>query len=39
MRAAGCSRRSTSIEQATGDSKVNAIGYCVGGTLLAATLA
>ena len=27
------------IEQATGESKVNAIGYCVGGTLLAATLA
>ena len=27
------------IEQATGETKVNAIGYCVGGTLLAATLA
>ena len=27
------------IEQATGERKVNAIGYCVGGTLLAATLA
>lgn len=27
------------IEQVTGERKVNAIGYCVGGTLLAATLA
>jgi len=27
------------IKQATGESKVNAIGYCVGGTLLAITLA
>jgi polyhydroxyalkanoate synthase subunit PhaC len=27
------------IEQATGEGDVNAIGYCVGGTLLAATLA
>ncbi|MCP8893336.1 class I poly(R)-hydroxyalkanoic acid synthase [Shinella daejeonensis] len=27
------------IEQATGEKDVNAIGYCVGGTLLAATLA
>ncbi len=27
------------IEQATAESKVHAIGYCVGGTLLAATLA
>lgn len=27
------------IEKATGERKVNAIGYCVGGTLLAATLA
>lgn len=27
------------IEQATGEDEVNAIGYCVGGTLLAATLA
>jgi polyhydroxyalkanoate synthase len=27
------------IEKATGENKVNAIGYCVGGTLLAATLA
>jgi len=28
-----------SIRQATGEEDVNAIGYCVGGTLLAATLA
>jgi len=27
------------IEQATGQKQVNAIGYCIGGTLLAATLA
>ena len=27
------------IEQATGQRKVNTIGYCIGGTLLAATLA
>ena len=27
------------IEQATGESEINAIGYCLGGTLLAATLA
>ncbi len=27
------------IEQATGERKVNAIGYCIGGTLLACTLA
>ncbi len=27
------------IEKATGEKKVNAIGYCVGGSLLAATLA
>ncbi|MEQ8307529.1 MAG: class I poly(R)-hydroxyalkanoic acid synthase [Hoeflea sp.] len=27
------------VEQATGEKEVNAIGYCVGGTLLAATLA
>ncbi|AHK44292.1 MULTISPECIES: poly(3-hydroxyalkanoate) polymerase subunit PhaC [Ensifer] len=27
------------VEQATGERDVNAIGYCVGGTLLAATLA
>ena len=27
------------IKQATGEEKVNAIGYCVGGTLLAVTLA
>ncbi|MDA0217976.1 MAG: class I poly(R)-hydroxyalkanoic acid synthase [Proteobacteria bacterium] len=27
------------IEQATGEKKINAVGYCIGGTLLAATLA
>ena len=27
------------IEQATGEKRVNAIGYCIGGTLLATTLA
>src|SRR5437016_13370374 len=27
------------IEQATGERDVNAVGYCVGGTLLAVTLA
>lgn len=27
------------IEQATGESQVNAVGYCIGGTLLASTLA
>jgi polyhydroxyalkanoate synthase len=27
------------IEEATGEKKVNAVGYCVGGTLLASTLA
>src|SRR6185369_8741069 len=27
------------IEQATGEAEVNAIGYCIGGTLLASTLA
>ena len=27
------------IEQATGERQVNAIGYCIGGTLMAATLA
>lgn len=27
------------IKQATGEDKVNAIGYCLGGTLLASTLA
>ena len=27
------------IKQATGEDEVNAIGYCVGGTLLAVTLA
>jgi polyhydroxyalkanoate synthase len=27
------------IEKATGESKINAVGYCIGGTLLASTLA
>ena len=27
------------IEQATGENKINAVGYCIGGTLLASTLA
>ena len=27
------------IEKATGESKINAVGYCIGGTLLATTLA
>ena len=27
------------IEQATGETEINAIGYCIGGTLLASTLA
>src|SRR3546814_12000160 len=27
------------IEQATGEREVNAIGYCIGGTLMAATVA
>ena len=27
------------IEKATGETEVNALGYCLGGTLLAATLA
>jgi polyhydroxyalkanoate synthase len=29
----------TAIEQATGEARVNAAGYCIGGTLLGATLA
>jgi len=27
------------IEQATGETKINTVGYCIGGTLMAATLA
>jgi polyhydroxyalkanoate synthase len=27
------------VEQATGETEINAVGYCIGGTLLAATLA
>ena len=27
------------VEQATGESRINLVGYCIGGTLLAATLA
>jgi polyhydroxyalkanoate synthase len=27
------------VEQATGEKRINAVGYCIGGTLLAATLA
>jgi polyhydroxyalkanoate synthase len=27
------------IEQATGEKEINAVGYCIGGTLLASTLA
>ncbi len=27
------------VERTTGESEINAVGYCIGGTLLAATLA
>ena len=37
--ARGRSRRSTRCEQATGEREANVIGYCLGGTLLSATLA